>query len=123
MLQLEDELPLEPMGSSLKDLRGMPETIRGDFGGALRMAQLGENPEGATPWGEGLSREIKKFTVRHDTDTYRMAFTWDLPGAVYLLDVFKKKAKSGRSTPQKDLDRIESRWKDAQSHHDAYYGE
>lgn len=122
MLHADDTLPLEPMGSSLKDLRAMPERIRYDFGGALRMAQRGVAPMGATSWGEGLPRQIKKLTVRHDSDTYRMAFTWELSGAVYLLDVFKKKSPSGHATPKKDLNRIESRWKDAQTHHDVYYG-
>jgi phage-related protein len=60
--------------------------------------------------------------VRYDSDTYRMAFTWALPGAVYLLDVFKKKSSAGRATPKKDLDRIASRWEDARAHHDRHYG-
>ena len=101
----------------------MPAPVRYDLGGALWMAQRGVVPAGATPWGEGLPRQIKKFTVRHDSDTYRMAFTWELPGAVYLLDVFKKKSSSGRATPKRDLNRIETRWKDAQANHDLYYGE
>jgi len=122
MYDPEAALPLEPVGSSLKDLRAMPETIRREFGGALWMAQRGEAPEDARSWGEGLPREIKKFAVRHDSDTYRMAFTWALPGAVYLLDVFKKKASSGRATPRKDLGRIVSRWEDARAHHDLHHG-
>lgn len=52
-----------------------------------------------------------------------MAFTWALPGAVYLLDVFKKKSSSGRATPKKRLSRIASRWQDSQAHHEVYYGE
>ncbi len=123
MFEVDDALPLEPMGSSLDDLRVMPERVRYDLGGALRMAQRGVTPDGATAWGEGLPRQIKKYAVRHNSDTYRMAFTWELPGAVYLLDVFKKKSSSGRATPGKDLRRIESRWRDAQARHELYYGE
>ena len=100
----------------------MPEMVRREFGAAIWMAQRGEVPEDATPWGEGLPREIKKFALRHDSGTYRMAFTWALPGAVYLLDVFKKKSSVGRATPKKDLDRIASRWEDARAHHDRHYG-
>ncbi len=86
------------------------------------MAQRGEAPESATPWGEGLPREVRKVAVRHDGDTYRMAFTWALPGTVYLLDVFKKKSSSGRATPQPHLRRIEAHWKDALAHHALHYG-
>lgn len=93
------------------------------FGGALRMAQLGERPEDARPFGEGLPRQIMKIVKRLDGDTYRMAFSWALPGAVYLLDVFKKKSTSRRATPKPDLSRILGRWKDAQIHNEEFYRE
>lgn len=62
-----------------------------------------------------------KMTADFETDTYRMAFTWALPGAIYLLDVLKKKSNSGRSTPRKDVRRIIVRWKQAQDHHRRHY--
>lgn len=116
-------LPLEPIGPSLDDLAAMPAEVRKAFGGALRMTQLGERPEEARPFGEGLPREVMKLVLRHDTDTYRMAFSWSLSGAVYLLDVFKKKSTSGRGTPSKNLRRIGARWKAARAHHQRYYGD
>jgi phage-related protein len=122
MSDSDDGVPLEPIGSSLDDLAEMPAEVRRAFGGALRMTQLGERPEDARPFGEGLPREVMKLVFQHDTDTYRMAFSWSLSGAVYLLDVFKKKWTSGRATPIKDLRRVGSRWKTAQAHHQRYYG-
>lgn len=116
-------LPLEPVGSSLENLKAMPAEVRKRFGGALRMAQRGVRPEGATAFGEGLPREVKKFIVRVDGETYRMAFTWTLPGAIYLLDVIHKKSKSGRATPKEDRQRIRSRWTTAKAHHQHYYVE
>jgi phage-related protein len=44
-------------------------------------------------------------------------YTATLEGSVYVLDVFQKKAKSGRATPQANLDRIEMRLKAARKLH------
>lgn len=116
-----DALPIELVASSLADLKAMPRAVRVAFGGALRAAQMGQRPEGCRPFGEGIPREVMKMTVDFETNTYRMAFSWALPGAVYLPDVFKKKSKSGRSTPQKDVRRIIIQWKQAQEHHRRHY--
>jgi phage-related protein len=109
------------VASSLDDLRAMPEEVRRVFGGALHMTQMGVRPEAARPFGEGLPREVMKMAHRYDGETYRMAFTWVLAGAVYLLDVFQKKASTGIGTPERDLRRIRARWKAARAHHQTYY--
>lgn len=100
----------------------MPNDVRGAFGAALRMAQLGERPESCRPFGEGLPRQVMKMVKRHRGDTYRMVFSWSLPGAIYLLDAFKKKSASGRATASKDLRRVAARWKEAQKHNRIHYG-
>jgi phage-related protein len=123
MLEHSESLPLEPIASSLTDLTAMTEGIRSVFGGALSMAQRGVRPEGARPFGEGLPCEIMKMVQRHDGDPFRMAFSSSLSGAVYLLDVFKKKSSLGAATPQKDLRRIHARWQAARLHHQEFYEE
>ena len=45
--------PLRFVGSSLKDLREMPEEVQDVFGAALLDAQYGDQPEGARPFGKG----------------------------------------------------------------------
>lgn len=69
-----DALPIEPVASSLADLKAMPRAVRVAFGGALRAAQMGQRPEGCRPFGEGIPRQVMKMTVDFETDTYRMAF-------------------------------------------------
>lgn len=46
-------------------------------------------------------------------DTYRAVYTVRFTDRVYVLHVFKKKAKSGIATPKSDLDLIERRLKQA----------
>lgn len=47
-------------------------------------------------------REVMKLVEDYDGDTYRAAYTISFAKAVYVLHVFKKKAKSGIGTPQPD---------------------
>lgn len=53
----------------------------------------------------------------HDGDTYRAVYTAELEETVYVLHCFQKKSKSGRATPQADIDLIERRLKDARALH------
>jgi nitrogen regulatory protein PII len=46
-----------------------------------------------------------------DRDTYRTVYTVECEEAVYVVDAFQKKSKSGISTPQQDIDRIVRRIK------------
>ena len=51
-------------------------------------------------------------------DAYRACYTIKLGDSLYVLDAFQKKSKSGISTPRRDLDRIETRLKEARRHHE-----
>lgn len=51
-----------------------------------------------------------------DGDTYRAALTVEFERAVYVLDVFMKKSKSGKSTPKIIRDRVEARYALAEKH-------
>lgn len=108
--------PIIWMGSSRSDLIAMPEAVRKDFGGALHAVQEGRQPEGA----KALKGKIKgavQLSEDHDGDTYRAVYTVELEGMVYVLHCFQKKSKSGRATPQSDIDLIERRLKDARALH------
>jgi phage-related protein len=115
--------PIHFIGSSKKDLRALPEEVQDAFGSALLDAQYGDHPEGARPFGEGVPREVMKLVEDYDRDTYRAAYTVSLPHAVYLLHVFKKKSKSGSSTPQPDKEVVRARLRAAQEHHLQTYGD
>jgi phage-related protein len=108
------------MGSSRKDLQAMPEYVRRAFGRALLDAQYGDHPFGARPFGEGLPSDILKLSQDYLGNAYRASYTASFPPAVYVLDVFTKKSKSGIATPMRDRARVLARYKAAAT---AYAGE
>jgi phage-related protein len=113
--------PLHFIASSHKDLREMPEDVQDVFGSAFLDAQYGDVPYGARAFGEGVPREVMKLVEDHDGDTYRAAYTVSFAEAVYVLHVFKKKAKSGIGTPQPDKDLIRARLRAATEHFQRTY--
>lgn len=117
-----DRRPLHFIGSSLKDLRKLPEEIQDVFGSALLDVQYGDLPEGARPFGEGLPSNVMKLIEDYDRDTYRAAYVASLPGAIYVLHVFKKKSTTGIATPRPDKDRIRTRLAAAEAYHRDTYG-
>ena len=103
--------PLVWAGRSKDDLRVLPPGVVDVFGYALYLAQCGRRHQN--------SRILKGFgdagvleVVANDRgNTYRMVYTVRYPKAIFVLHVFPKKSKSGRSTPRSDRDLIASRLK------------
>ena len=114
--------PLHFIGSSLKDLRAVPDQVQDVFGSALLDAQYGDHPEGARSFGEGVPRGVMKLVEDFDRDTYRAAYTVSFPKAVYVLHVFKKKSTQGVRTPKPDKDLVRSRFRVAEQHYRDTYG-
>ncbi len=56
---------------------------------------------------------VQEIVVDHNRETYRAVYTVRSTERIYVLHVFKKKAKSGIATPKSDLDLIERRLKQA----------
>jgi phage-related protein len=106
------EKPLVWVGSSLKDLRALPEKPRRDIGFALSGVQQGEFPTNAKPL-KGLGG-VYEIRVDDEGDTYRSVYTVNIGTSIYVLHVFKKKSKKGIETPKQDIDLIRSRLKLAQ---------
>ena len=104
------------IGSSRKDLRAMPEEVRDTFGFALFLAQQGQKHEQAKPLrGFGSAGVLE--VVESDRDgTYRAIYTVRFANAVYVLHCFQKKSISGIATPQRDIDLIKARLKQAEIH-------
>ena len=57
-----------------------------------------------------------------DGDTYRAVYTARLQGVLYVLHAFQKKSPSGISTPQRQIDLIRQRLRDAEIIHKATKG-
>jgi phage-related protein len=107
-----EEKPIVWVGSSLKDLKALPQKPRRDIGFALSGVQQGEFPVNAKPLkGLGAVYEIR---VDYDSDTYRGVYAVNIGKSIYVLHVFKKKSKKGIETPKQDVDLIRTRLKLAQ---------
>jgi phage-related protein len=90
--------PIEFLGSSLDDLRDLPEEVSGDAGHQLFRVQQGRMPEDWKPMptvGVGVI-EIRVRTRRE----HRAFYVAKFEEAVYVLHVFEKKSQK---TAAKDL--------------------
>ena len=108
------------VGSSRKDLQEFPAAVRSEIEQALFEAQLGDHPYNAKPLkGLGGVLEIRD---NFDGDTYRAVYTVRLQGVLYVLHAFQKKSTSGISTPQRHIDLVKQRLRDAETVHKATKG-
>lgn len=109
------------MGSSQKDLRAFPAAVRNEIGQSLFEAQLGEHPRNAKPLkGFGGVLEIRD---NFDGDTYRAVYTTRFEGVLYVLHAFQKKSTSGIATPQRHVELIRQRLREAEAIHKATKGD
>ncbi len=108
------------VGSSRKDLQGFPAPVRSEIGQALFEVQVGEHPSNARPL-KGLSG-VLEIRDNFDGDTYRAVYTVRFQGVMYVLHAFQKKSTSGISTPQRHMDLIRQRLRDAETIHKATKG-
>jgi phage-related protein len=109
------ERPLYWIGSSKKDLMGLPADVRRFFGHALNFAQEGEQHEAAKIL-KGFAGAGVLELIEDDADgTYRAVYTVKFKEAVFVLHCFQKKSKSGISTPQKEMEVIHARLKVAEA--------
>lgn len=108
------EKPLHWIGSAKKDYLAFPADVQSDMGYALGLAQLGGKHPRAKPWkGEGAG--VLEIVEDHRGDTYRAIYTVRFADVVYVLHAFQKKSKTGRKTPQQDVELIAERLKRAQA--------
>jgi phage-related protein len=109
----ESERELLWIGSSRKDMRGLPEKVRRAFGLSLYAVQCGETPANC--------KALKSFSgvlelKENDAGgTYRTVYAVKLSDAIYVLHVFQKKSKSGIATPKPDMDVVRLRLKQAEA--------
>ena len=113
--------PLHWVGSSLDDIRQMPEDVKDEFGHVLDQAQAGEKHPSAKPLKGFGSAAVLEITADDARGTYRAVYTVKFPAALYVLHVFQKKSKKGIATPKEQIDKVKRRLKIAQQHYEAHY--
>lgn len=116
--------PFKPavfVGSSRRDLKAFSPAIRREFGQALFEAQLGDHPASAKPL-KGFGSGVLEIRSNFGGDTYRAVYSVRFEGALYVLHVFQKKSTKGPATPQRHLDLIRQRLRQAEIIHQATKG-
>jgi len=109
------------VGSSRRDLQGFPTAVRREIGQAMFEAQLGDHPARAKPL-KGFGSGVLEIRDNFDGDTYRAVYTVRFEGVLYVLHVFQKKSTRGIATPQRHLDLIRQRLRQAETIHLATKG-
>jgi phage-related protein len=109
------------VGSSRKDLRAFPTAVRTGIGQTLFEAQLGDHPRNAKPL-KGFAG-VLEIRDNFEGNTYRAVYTIRFEGVLYDLHAFQKKSTSGIATPQRHIDLIRQRLRDAEVIHRASKGE
>jgi phage-related protein len=115
-----DDVPIksvEWLGSTLNDLRALPDPVQDFFGYALFLAQTGDKHPSAKPLTGFPGAGVLEVVRRYDTSAYRAVYTVRFEEAVYILHVFQKKSKSGIATPAEEMRVVNVRWQEAQQRH------
>jgi phage-related protein len=91
------------------------------FGQALFEAQLGVHNANAKPL-KDFGGGVLEIRDNYDGDTYRAIYTVRFEGVLYVLHTFQKKSAKGIATPQRHLDLIRQRLRQAEAIHRASKG-
>jgi len=78
---------------------------------------VGDRSPKAKPLSGFGGASVIEVVENYDTDTYRAIYTVRFQEAVYVLHVFQKKSRQGIQTPQKEMELVRSRLKQAEAMH------
>jgi phage-related protein len=112
--ETEGPRPLFWVGSSKKDLKAFPPSVRQQIGFALDQAQLGRKHIDAKVLKGFGGAGVLEVVSDHVGDTFRMVYSVRFAGAVYALHAFQKKSKKGIKTPQPELEMVRKRLEEAE---------
>lgn len=111
------------IGSSLEDLRELPEEVQDEIGYAIHQAQMGEKSHKAKPLKGFAGASVLEIVERDVGETYRAVYTVKLKKAIAVLHIFHKKAKSGIKTPMQEIELIKIRFKLAEEEYERWLEE
>ena len=99
--------PLTFLGSSLDDLRDMPESVRHAVGVELMIVQLGGTPSDFKRI-RSVGAGAYELRVRDAAGAFRAVYVTKFADSIYVLHAFQKKT---RKTARADLDLARQRYK------------
>lgn len=98
------------MANSRAIVSGFPSAVRDQIGFDLYQAQLGTIGRCSKPM-RGLGGGVMEIAVSDAAGTFRTVYTVSIGDAIYVIDAFQKKSKTGIATPRLDIERIRQRLK------------
>lgn len=104
------------IGSSLKDMRRLPEDVQDEISYVLHLVQNGEYDKSIKALKGKELQGVYEIRCRIDTNAYRAVYVLNLGDSIYMLHVFQKKSKQGIGTPKADMEIIRQRLKTAKEH-------
>lgn len=102
------------VGTSLDDLRDLPDPVQDEIGHALYQVQTNRKPARVKALKGFKGAGVLEIIEDYDGEAYRAVYTVKLASAVYVLHVFHKKSKRGSETPRGDMELIRQRLKEAE---------
>lgn len=91
-------------------------------GADLLEVQRGGEPASSKALKGFGGRSVLEIVDDFRSDTYRTVYTVRFADVVYVLHAFQKKSKKGIATPQRDIELIASRLRDAEQHYKTHTG-
>jgi phage-related protein len=114
---MDANVPLKKViwvGSSRRDVRSFPEAVQDHIGYALYVAQSGGKHRDAKALSGFGGAGVVEVVSDYRGDTFRAIYTVRFARSVFVLHAFQKKSKTGRETPQRALDLIRRRLREAE---------
>jgi phage-related protein len=105
---MRNSRPVSWLRAALKDLDAFPVDVRREAARALTVAAEGQKSDKAKPF-KGVEGGVFEIALKHRGNAYRVIYAVQMGEAVWVIDAFQKKSKSGIKTPQVDVDRIRER--------------
>jgi phage-related protein len=102
--------PISWLKAAEKEFLTFPREVQIDMLTALGVAARGGKADTAKPF-KGVGSGVLEIALRHRGDAFRAIYAVQIGAALWVVDAFQKKSKSGIKTPQVDVDRIKERIK------------
>ena len=113
-IKMQSELkPVRWIGTSLRDLRSFPRSVRIDIGHALFTAQDGKTDPAAKPLKGFGGASVLEIVASHHGNVWRAVYTLRFQDAIYVLHVFHKKSTKGTATPTREIELVKQRLSEA----------
>jgi phage-related protein len=102
--------PISWLKAAWKEFQTFPLDAQDGMFRALSIAAEGGKADIAKPF-KGVEGGVFEIALRHQGNAYRAIYAVQIGAALWVVDAFQKKSKSGIKTPQVDVDRIKERIK------------